>query len=279
MASTGAQSQNIEYDLHIHSNISDGTFSPYQIIDKAKKLGLKGISITDHDDISLDHISNYAKEKGLNYIYGIEFSTDISNLHILGYDLDLNNPLLNEFLQSQKAEREIALRKMCENTKKHGVPVEFSELKNIKTKSLGRPHLAQIMIEKGYVSNFYEAFQKYLRTDKPIFVDYKKYSYKYIMEIIVQCKGLAVFAHPGMLKNNIFQSIIYDAIKLGLNGMEVYYPRHSKEQIKYLIKIAKEYNLLITGGSDFHGENKPDIHIGDAGISQDQYNELIKHLS
>ncbi len=269
--------QIIEYDLHIHSSISDGTFTPYEIIDLSQKQGLKGISITDHDDISINHILDYAKKHGLEYIYGIEFSTSITNLHIIGYNPDINSSELNNYLDSQKSEREKAIQKMCEKTAQHGIPVDFEELKKIKTRSLGRPHLAQLMIEKGYVQDIYEAFQKYLKNNKPIFVDYNKYKYEDILNIILKSNGIPVFAHPGMLRQDLFQSIIYKAIKNGLKGIEVYYPRHSEKQIQYFKKFAEEYNLIITGGSDFHGDIKPDINIGDAGILQEAF-EKFKQL-
>lgn len=278
MASTieNESSHIIEYDLHIHSTISDGTLTPYEIIDESVKKKLKGISITDHDDFNVNNIKEYALEKGLKYIYGIEFSTDINNLHIIAYNPDFSNPKLNEYINFQKEEREKALKSMCEKTIKHGIPVYFEELTRFNTRSLGRPHLAQIMMEKGYVANFYEAFHKYLKTDKPIYVDYKKYNYLKILDLILKSNGIPIFAHPGMIRENVFQSVIYNAVKNGLRGLEAYYPRHNKYQLEYLKSIAKKYNLVLTGGSDFHGIIKPDIKIGDAGISQKEFDALVK---
>ncbi len=268
----------IDYDLHIHSTISDGTLTPYEIIDLAVKKNLKGICITDHDDICHDHIKEYAEKKGIKYIYGMEFSTDISNLHIIGYNLDINNPSLKKYINFQKAERENAIRAMCKKSVKYNVPIHFGELKKFNTRSLGRPHLAELMIEKGYVNNFYEAFQKYLKTDKPVFVDYKKYPFIDILKIIYESNGIAVWAHPGMIKHNIFQSNLNSMIKNGLNGLEIYYPRHSKKQVEYFKDIAKANNLLITGGSDFHGSTKPDIKLGCTGVSEEEYEDLIKNF-
>ncbi len=264
----------IEYDLHIHSNISDGTFSPYEAIELSQKKGLKGISITDHDDISINNIKDHAEKHDLEYIYGIEFSTDTANLHILGYNLDTESAELKTFLDNEKSKREEAIKEMCKKTAEHGIPIEFEELKKIKTRSLGRPHLAQIMIEKGYVSNLYEAFQKYLKNSKPIFVDYEKHNYKYILDIIIKSNGIPILAHPGMLRNEFFQFFINKAIKNGLMGIEAYYPRHSEKQVSYFKKIAKENDLVITGGSDFHGVIKPDINIGDAGISREEFKKF-----
>ena len=268
----------VEYDLHIHSNISDGTFFPYEIINLAHRQKLKGISITDHDDISINNILDYAGKCELKYIYGIEFSTNIANLHIIGYNLDIKSPELKNYLDFQKSEREKAIQKMCKKTVQHGIPVDFEELKNMKTRSLGRPHLARLMVEKGYVANIYEAFQKYLRNNKPVFVDYKKIKYMDILNIILKSNGIPVLAHPGMLSQDVFQSVVYEAIKNGLKGIEVYYPRHSEKQTQYLKKMSEEYNLIITGGSDFHGDIKPDINIGDAGISQEEFEKFRQLL-
>lgn len=265
----------IKYDLHIHSNISDGTLLPYEIVEMSQKKGLNGISITDHDDISIDNISAYSEKHELKYIYGIEFSTDRTNLHILGYNLDIGSSELISYLNFEKFEREKAIEKMCKKTFQYGIPVDFEELKSLDTRSLGRPHLAKLMIEKGYVDNIYEAFQKYLKDDRPIFVDYKKYNYMDILDIIIKSNGISVIAHPGMLRLNVFQSFIYKAIKNGLRGIEVYYPRHNEKHVKYFKEIAKEYNLIITGGSDFHGAIKPDINIGDEGISQEEFEKFI----
>ncbi|MBU1078121.1 MAG: PHP domain-containing protein [Spirochaetes bacterium] len=277
-AENGRKGHIISYDLHIHSNISDGTFSPYEIIDQSLKKGLKGISITDHDDIDHNHIDEAAREKGLKYIYGMEFSTDTNNLHIIGYNLDIENLRLKEYIDFQKNEREKALRKMCKKTVECGIPIQFKELKKFNTRSLGRPHMAAIMMEKGYVENFYEAFSKYLRNDKSVFVDYEKYHFLEIIDIILESNGTPILAHPGMLRDDVFQSIFKNALKRGLAGLEAYYPRHSIRQTKTLIEIAKKNGLVITGGSDFHGETKPDIKIGDAGISEEEFEKFANRM-
>lgn len=261
----------IEYDLHIHSTVSDGTLTPYEIIDRAAALGLKGIAITDHDDISTDHIGDYACRKGIDYFYGIEFSTNIPNLHILAYGLDLKAPLLREYLKDQKQEREKAIRAMCKKAQKMGLVIDFNELKESNTRSFGRPHLADLMVKKGYTRDVYEAFQKYLKNGRPVFVDYRKFSFRKILEIITQCNGLPVLAHPAMLRGDLFHSVFSEAMKHGLKGLEVYYPRHTREQKKHLKRLAGEHGLMITGGSDFHGAIKPDIEMGNAGLNREEF--------
>ncbi len=266
----------IEFDLHTHSVISDGTLTPYELIDTAADYNLKGLCITDHDNICTDDLSNYAEKKGLTLIQGIEFSTDIINLHILGYNLNLECEELKNYISNQKLERELALRKMCEKSKKYNVPVDYDELKKYtNNKTIGRPHIASIMVEKGYVKDIYQAFHKYLRYDRPVFADYKKFNFKKVINIILNCGGVPVLAHPGMIYKNVFKRIIYDAIKTGLKGIEIYYPRHSYRQTYEFYTLAKDYNLVITGGSDFHGSLKPDIKLGGAGVNTEEFNKLL----
>ncbi len=280
MESTKTNTDNIvKYDLHIHSSISDGTFTPYEIIEIAIKNNLKGISITDHDDISIDSIDEYAKKNNLIYIYGIEFSTEIPNLHIIGYNLDLDSPPLKHYLEEQKFERIKAIKEMCRKTQKMGVPVYFEELQEINTKSFGRPHLADAMVKKGYAHSVYDAFQRYLRNDRPIFVDYKKHPYREILNLIHKSNGFSVLAHPAMLKQNLFQSIILSSLKNNLKGIEVYYPRHNESQKKQLKKIASDNNLIITGGSDFHGSIKPDIELGVAGLNEEEFEKFLEAIN
>jgi len=269
----------ISYDLHIHSNLSDGTFTPIEIINLAKKTSLKGISITDHDVIPDKKIFSYAQNNKIEYIYGIEFSTNITNLHILGYNIDINSKYILNYIAEQKKEREIALQKMCEKTKKYGIPIFFEELKEkIKFSMPGRPHLAELMVEKGYVNNIYEAFKKYLKSNKPIYVDYPKKNFSMIIDIILKRNGFPVLAHPGILPLEKFTSLFPKILKQGLKGLEVFYSRHTVAQTKYFLRIAKEYNLIITGGSDFHGEIKPDIKLGSAGLSEDYFKIFKKRI-
>jgi len=270
----------IKYDLHIHSTISDGTCSPYEIIEIAKNKNLKGISITDHDEYVEDNIYEYAKEKGIIFIPAIEFSTKFTNVHIIGYNLNWQDEKLENFLKHQREERKKAIIKMCEKGKRMGLPISFEEIiENINTtKSIGRPHIANILVKKGYVKNIYEAFKKYLYTGGPIFEDYKKYHYSEIINLIEQANGVSVLAHPGLIPYNIQERVIIDCIKYGIKGIEVFYPRHSYNQIERFYSLAQKYGLFIFGGSDFHGEVKPDIQLGDAGLTEDEFATLCQHI-
>ncbi len=270
----------IKFDLHIHSTVSDGTLTPYQIIDLAVEKGLKGISITDHDEFAEDSIKEYADEKNIILISGIEFSTLFTNVHILGYNLNWHNSNLQSFLMEQRDERKEAVIRMCEKSKKLGVPVDFDEIVNSNEGniSIGRPHIAKILVKKGYVKNIYEAFKKYLYTDGPIFSDYKKYTHREIINLILEADGIPVLAHPGMISYEIQDKIVQECIKYNIMGLEVYYKRHSFNQIEEFYNLALTNDLLITGGSDFHGDIKPDIKLGDAGLTEDEFAKVCPHI-
>ncbi len=275
------KNRKVRYDLHIHSTVSDGTYSPYEIVEIAKEKELAGISITDHDEFVEDTIAEYAKKMGLIFIPAIEFSTKFINVHIIGYNLNWRNERLQSFLKHQRAERRKAIIKMCEKSKRIGVPVDFDEIieNGQDVKSIGRPHIANILVKKGYVKDVYEAFRKYLYTGGPLFEDYKKYHYKEIIKLIKDAGGISVLAHPGLIHSDIQEIILNECIKYGINGIEVFYPRHSHNQIEKFQSIAQKYELFITGGSDFHGEVKPDIQIGDAGLTDEEFATLCPHIS
>ncbi|MBN1898862.1 MAG: PHP domain-containing protein [Spirochaetes bacterium] len=266
----------IKADLHIHSTLSDGTYTPYEIIDLSSKQGLMAISITDHDDFSEDSLAAYAQKKDIIFIPAIEFSTKFTNVHILGYDLDWEKEQLKNFLTHQKKERKKAVLKMCEKSKDKGLPVSAEEIleKTREAKSIGRPHLADIMVKKGYVKNLYEAFKKYLYTGGPLFEDYEKYHHKEIIQLIKNCHGLAVLAHPGLIPRYTQDCTVEEIIDCGLDGLEVYYPRHTSSQINQFLTLCKKHDLGVTGGSDFHGEVKPDIKMGQAGLTAEEFTTL-----
>ena len=157
----------ITYDLHVHSCVSDGTYSCQNLIDQAVLLGLKGISFTDHDviDPEIGSCDDYAVSRGISFIHGVEFSTSLSNVHILGYNLDLSDPDLVSFLGTEQQKRIEAVKKMCRRAQKRGLAVSFEEVacETDSVRSLGRPHIASVLQKKGYVRNIYEAFERWLK--------------------------------------------------------------------------------------------------------------------
>lgn len=260
--------------MHVHSVLSDGTFSYRELIDLCAVVGLKGLSITDHDIISteISDIKQYAVERGILFIHGIEFSTEISNVHILGYNMDLKDSSLWKFLHDEQEKRSDAIREMCLRAQKNNLDVQFEEVeREADSGAMGRPHIAAVMQKKGYVRDIYEAFHKYLKKGQPVYVDYQKKDHADIVKKILQWKGIPVLAHLSLVAKDLQDDIFHECRETGLRGLEVYYPRFNEQQTNKLMGMAKEYKLLISGGSDFHGINKPDIELGSAGLTDENF--------
>jgi hypothetical protein len=265
----------ITYDLHVHSSVSDGTFSCLNLIDQAVLLGLKGISFTDHDTIDpeIGRCDEYAASRGVSFIHGIEFSTSISNVHLLGYNLNLSDPDLVSFLKTEQEKRGEAVKKMCRRAQKRGLAVSFEEVASeaASVRSLGRPHIASVLQKKGYVRNIYEAFERWLKQGQPVYASYEKYEPSFIIQKILQWKGVPVLAHLCLILPSLQKRVLSECLDNGLAGLEAYYPRFSGAQSHYCLELAGQYGLLVTGGSDFHGSNKPDILLGSAGLDDSAF--------
>ena len=248
-------------DLHIHSTYSDGTFTPEEIVLRAKSLGFSAISITDHDTIEgIEETIHYGKIHNIEVIPGIEFSTRSKkgHQHILGYFIDYKNSRFRKILNTLRKKREERIYKIIKKLQKLKIDISPDDIKNING-SFGRPHIATILLKKGYVSSISEAFDKFLIRGKPAYEPKFKFSAAEVIEIIKRFKGVAIIAHPCQL---YYQQDIIKLIYLDADGIEVFYPEHSQKQIEYYLKLAKIYDLLITGGSDCHGYAKDKIFLG-----------------
>jgi predicted metal-dependent phosphoesterase TrpH len=268
------------YDLHIHTTISDGTFPPEKLIKHAFDNKIKGISITDHDAVGSKEIYFKIIESGI-CIPGLELSSLNNNVHILGYGLDWRNPKLITFLKRQQNHRMNAIVKMCKKTSEFGIAVSVEEVlaeKKGDKGAVGRPHLAAAMLKKGYVSSIKEAFMKYLRKGAPIYEKKERHSHQFLIKKVIEWGGLPVLAHPGLIEEKLRGKMIRESIEVGILGIEAYYPLHSEEYISYLKTIASNNSLVVTGGSDFHGENKPHIYLGIAGIDNSLFEKFHKKL-
>lgn len=268
------------YDLHVHTNVSDGTYSPEEVIDRAVTLGLKGLSITDHDGMfpNLDSLTMDAEKKGIILVPGIEFSTKLSNVHILAYGLNPDCSELQRFVAYEREKRLEAMESMCQKAENLGLSVNIKEVMEYagNSNTIGRPHLAEILIQKGYAKDIYHAFKKWLKKGQPLYAEYKKYTHSEIIELIKNWKGLPVLAHPAMIGHQIIKKVLKESIEAGIAGLELYYPRLWGKNLNELFDLAKEQNLLITGGSDFHGWNKPDIEMGAAGLNQEDFEHFCR---
>jgi len=245
-------------DLHVHTTASDGTLKPGQCIKMAISLGLEAISITDHDTVGglQEAFQEAIKHPDFTFVPGIEVSTDYfdTEVHVLGYYIDYKSKSLRDFLQEMKLAREERCKKIIKNLNSIGVNVFYEDLKNnTKKGTIGRPHIAQLIVKSGYEINLQDAFDKYLVKGRPAYVPRKKITPAQAIEMVNQAGGLPVLAHPIFLGN---RKQIINVLEQGFIGVEVEYPNQSLEFKTWLTLKAHKMGLITTGGSDFHGDIK-----------------------
>jgi predicted metal-dependent phosphoesterase TrpH len=256
-------------DLHLHTTASDGVMTPSEIVNYAKNKGLLAIAITDHDTIEgLEEGLLEGQRIGLEVIPGIEISAEHSpgSMHLLGFFIDIHHPVLRErleYLQRARAERN---PRMAEKLNKLGINITFDEvLKASGGGQVGRPHFAQVLLEKGYVRSFQEAFDRFLKKGASAYVDKMRFSAEESIHFINEANGVAVLAHPNTLQLNGYselENLILRLVKRGLRGIEAYYPEHSALEVAQYKTLAERHGLLVTGGTDYHGIEKNGLDIG-----------------
>ena len=267
----------IDYDLHIHSNFSDGVLTPLEIFKRAIAKKLKGIAITDHDTVqAISSAIKLSHTYEIDFIPGIELSTSYNDLevHILGYYIDHENTTLLKILNKLKDKRFERLIKMLEKINKLGYSITIEELLIIvgassDLNSMGRPHLARALVSKGYFKNIQEVFIKLLSNGMPGYVERIKFKTRDGIELIKKFGGVPVIAHPGLIKMTKakLENLIEDLTLSGLMGIEVYHTDQTTPTSSYLTKLAYKHDLLITGGSDFHAESaQRTLCIGSRGV-------------
>lgn len=254
-------------DLHIHSVFSDGTFTPTEIVLLAKKRGLQAISITDHDTMAGTREAILAAdEHDIEAIPGIELSVKHNdlNLHILGYLFDYEDKILRKKVSTLQSAREKRNDEIISKLNTIGIDICLQEVKKIsKVGQTGRPHIAQVLCQKGAVKSINDAFAKYLAKGKAAYYPRFVYTAEEAIALIKKSGGLAVLAHPYQMDPKLFDSssFIHELVEIGLDGLEVYYPTHSAKMRRRLKEIVSKNDMVMTGGSDYHGEIRPGTDI------------------
>ncbi len=241
-------------DLHTHSTASDGVLSPAELVQRALEQGLEAIALTDHDTLEgIPEAVDAAAGTGLEIVPGIEISAEApeGDFHILGLYVDPQDEMLLARLKALQRARIGRAKAMLKRLAALGVPLEWAEVGEFATGAiLGRLHIARAMVRRGYVPSVREAFQQYIGWNGPAYVPRLRVTPGEAIRWIRQAGGVAVLAHPAASGVALH---IPTLVPLGLQGVEVYYPDHSAEDVKVLLDLARRYRLLVTGGSDFHG--------------------------
>ncbi len=249
---------NGKVDLHTHTSHSDGFYSPEELVKNAKEAGIDILGICDHDNVAgISEAVEAGKKIGVEIIPGLEISSDLKDkeIHILAYFFEPDNSELERYLSFFREERLKRAARIINKLKAIGFNLSLDEvLEKARNCAVGRPHIAQAMVEKGLISSYYEAFNKYIGNDGPAYEKKVHVSPQSAFKIINDAGGLSFIAHPGFMH----ESLLKELINAGVDGIEVIHPSHTRQQINFYKGIVNEYFLLESGGSDFHGGKRED---------------------
>jgi len=268
-----------QVDLHIHSTTSDGRLSPADIVRKSAEQGLTIIALADHDSIDGIVPALVAAEAypQLRVIPCVEISTDVPHgeVHVLGYFIDYTDHELKATLERMRHSRRGRAQGMVAKLGNLGIHIDWQRVQQIAGgSSIGRPHIAQAMLEKGYITSIKQAFTKYISRDGPAYVEREKMSPQEAVKLISQANGLPVLAHP--LTINDLEIMVTELKAAGLVGLEAYYDGYTTDEISRLVSLADRYNLIASGGSDYHGlDDSTETMIGGAEVPIESAEQLI----
>ena len=270
------------FDLHTHSCISDGTATPTEIVRTAARGKIKLLALTDHDNITgVPEALEAGKEFGVPILPAVEMDNEWRHeLHIIGLDVDPNNPTLLRALEIARDRRERRNRIIYARLKEAGYDVQplVKRPESMTTKL----HIAHALIQAGYASDVRDAFSKYLRPGMPGYYTEPRFTPQQVIDIIHLADGLPILAHPCHVRDNP-HGLIRELYDLGLMGLEAYYPSSTQRQTEMYVSIARQYHMLVTCGSDFHGDNRPGVPIGCAWrnvpVLEETYETLIKRMN
>ena len=266
-------------DLHLHSTASDGRFSPEEIVRRAVALGLTTIALADHDSVDgvAPALETARKFPPLRFIPAVEVSTDVPNgeVHILGYFIDYTSHELKASLARFRNSREGRAQGMIAKLADLGIHIDWRRVQELAGDgSVGRPHVALAMLEKGYITSIKEAFDKYIARDGPAYVEREKMTPVEAVALIVRTNGLPVMAHPFTVTDP--EAMVVELKTAGLVGIEAYYDGYTADESVRLVSLAKRHNLIVTGGSDYHGlDDSREVMMGDVDVPVESVEQLI----
>lgn len=268
---------NFRADLHTHSTCSDGTKTPEELILLAKKAGLKGLSITDHDSINAyESAIPRAKEEGIWLGAGVEFSTMQGSLsvHLLGYDIDIANEGIRALCKRHLDRRIDRNKRILDKLDRSGMRVDRTPLEEMWDRGvpIGRPHIASALVDAGFVPSIQQAFNQWIGDGKPCFERGDSITTDETIEVVHEAGGKAFLAHPHLMRKAKEAIALLDK---PFDGIECYYSKCNPDQERFWVGIAKERGLLVSGGSDFHGDVKPNIPIGCSWVDQDTFSKIF----
>ena len=263
-------------DLHLHTNFSDGTYTPEELAAHGQRVGLAAMALTDHDTVEgCERMAAACAKLEIEFVPGTELTAEVdeTELHLLGFFLDTKNPKLLEETRKFQDVRQNRIREMVARLNEHKIPLRAETVFEIANcRSPGRPHVGRALIREGFCKSMEEAFDRFLKKGKPAWVPKFKISAFEAIELIHGAGGLAVMAHPGL---NRTDKIIPSLVEAGMDGIECFHSKHSKRTAAHYLEIAAKYNLLVTGGSDCHGMSKGKPLIGSVKLPY-QYVEKLK---
>jgi 3',5'-nucleoside bisphosphate phosphatase len=277
-------------DLHCHSTASDGTLAPAAVVRLAVESGLSGLALTDHDTVAgVPEARAEAERSGLDFLSGIEISCEYPHpgtMHLLGYGVKADSPVLRDLTGTLIAGRDNRNPRIIGKLNELGVAISMEEVRaEAGGKVIGRPHIAAILLRKGYVTSIKQAFEKYLAPGGAAYFDKERLTARKAIEMVRQCGGLAVLAHPVQLRTENdaqLERVVKDLVDLGLAGIEVIHSDHDETLAAKYTALAERFDLLATGGSDFHGKSVKDIELGMARgrrIPRRYFDQLLERLN
>ena len=260
-------------DLHTHTNQSDGTYSPRELVEAALDVNLEALGISDHDTFAgYDEVATLARAHGLDLVCGIELSTRmavgraVKNVHLLGYFLHEPPSFgFREWLHEIQSARRVRNQQLVDRLVERGVDITLSEVEAMGRSLAGRPHFARLLVQKGYAEDTDQAFRNYLAESAPTFVERDSPHLAFAIQQIIAGGGVPVVAHPIRLGVRDFdreEALIGEMRDMGLLGVEAYHSDHSAHDVQRYLAVAQKYGMVVSGGSDFHGAAKPRISLG-----------------